>query len=1341
MAIDRNQVGGSLVKQLKCQEDFQTWKFQVSIILKSKNLYKFVEGEEDSSKTEVTEQYKAQEILIGSLDEKVLRYVINCKSAKEIWDKLIQVFEQDDMIKTHVIQQKFFNYKWENLGMAYHISEIENLALSLEQKGDKISEELKMTKILMTLPQSYTNFQTVWEAVPSKDRNMKTLTQRLCSEEGRVNMYKQQGPIKSEDVALYSNVKCFKCGTKGHLKKNCTVNKWNPPSTSRSPSSKFCTMCKRKGHTNQDCWFSKSKIKENKRENAMVVSTHDEISDDWFIDSGATAHICKNIDYFKDMQQTESKFVSIGNGQQLKVVGIGTIIAETYDGNSWIHTTLTDVNYVPEMEYNLFSTNATLHKGYDMKVNLDTWSFTLNGEVRAIGFREGKMFKMKLRIKNNTNEQALVSKVKMSKHSLYEWHIILGHQNIEMVKQILKENNISACKSETFFCASCMHGKQHRLPFKNSTTVSKDVGDLVVADVCGPMEENSIAGSRYFLLIKDDFSKHRSVFFMKNKGETKSHISSYMKKFENLTGRKIKIFRTDNGLEEVNREVKEVTDSLGITHQKSCPFTPQQNGKAERDIRTIVEGARTLLFAAKLEKKFWAEAINYMVFTLNNSVCTANGIPIEIWSGVQKTDISCFHPFGSAAFVHIPKVKRKKWDRKSDSGIFMGYDTDVKGYRVYSYSKNKVEISRDVLFGPLDYADEIFLPDSNNGEENRNIDFSTLSYDHIQSEPGVVQNSDFVVHAPTNSIMDIGQPNEFTSIQEQDSDDNAQTNDSIIQDETFDLQNDSQQDESEIDNNHEEEQAVTNDNQERPVNRLRRNIKMPEKYKDYVLLTFENEPHSYNEAINSDEKENWKKAMEKELSELNSNNTWNVVSKSANMKTVSCKWVFKKKFDGDKPIYKARLVARGFQQAEHFDFDEIYAPVAKLQTLRILLAVSSTRNYKIHQMDVVSAFLHGDINEEVFMEVPDGCNFDENSVLKLKKSIYGLRKSPKYWYEKLNNFIIQEKFIRSQHDLCLYSKDNLKILVYVDDILLFSDNDQDLTTFKVKLCNAFKMKDMGPVSKFVGIQIKQTEGKIILDQKDYLQNVLKSYNMEESKPVSTPIEPNFCHVGDADPKFEHLCRSVIGSLLYAALCTRPDIMIAVTILARYQNKANSQLWTALKRVLRYIQGTLDLCLVYNGTHNGPTLEGYADSDWAGDTETRRSTSGFIFKVYNCVVVWSSRRQNCVALSTAESEYVALSEAVSELVWLVQILKDIGIHVDQPTVIYEDNQSAIKIASGQTKKTKHIDIKYHFVREKVNEKLVKILYIDTQKQLADLLTKPLTNAKLEILRENIGLQKE
>lgn len=363
------------------------------------------------------------------------------------------------------------------------------------------------------------------------------------------------------------------------------------------------------------------------------------------------------------------------------------------NGSEWIDTTLNNVLFVPELKTNLLSMSRIADREYTIMTDVNSSTFYKNGVICAIANRIKNSYYMDLRFKY---EIAGVANV--VKNDFNEWHEKLAHQNFDYVKKVLKKNNIEVKQTHAPQCESCLKGKIHRLPFKNSVTISTRTCQIIHGDTCGPMEVESIGGSRYFLVLKDDYSSFRTVYFVKTKHEVKHCLEDFINKAENITGNKVMTFRSDNGLEFLNKEVHAMCSKHGIIHETTVTYTPQQNGKAERENRILVEAARTMLHAKNLPKKFWAEAVNTAAFVLNR---TGKGVderfPYELWTN-KSYDIRQLRSFGSPVYVHIPKEKRRKWDQKGEKGLMVGYGEHVKGYRIYFSEKNLVDTKRDVVF-------------------------------------------------------------------------------------------------------------------------------------------------------------------------------------------------------------------------------------------------------------------------------------------------------------------------------------------------------------------------------------------------------------------------------------------------------------------------------------------------------------------------------------------------------------------------------------------------------------------------------------------------------------------
>ncbi len=512
------------------------------------------------------------------------------------------------------------------------------------------------------------------------------------------------------------------------------------------------------------------------------------------------------------------------------------------------------------------------------------------------------------------------------------------------------------------------------------------------------------------------------------------------------------------------------------------------------------------------------------------------------------------------------------------------------------------------------------------------------------------------------------------------------------------------------------------------------------------------EPATIQEALSSKYSEQWKAAADSEYQSLMENKTWELVELPQNRKAIGCRWVFRVKYDekGQVERFKGRLVAKGYSQKYGIDYDETFSPVVRFSSIRTLLAFAVQKGMLIHQMDVITAFLNGDLQEEIYMEQPEGYTVPgkEEMVCRLKKSLYGLKQSPRCWNQKFRESMELLQFKQSQADPCIFSKGSEKdkliiIAVYVDDLIIVTTNQQDMDKIKTSLSENFKMKDMGSLHFCLGFGIEQNEEGIKLSQKLYIQKLLERYGLQEANPVSTPMDPNVKHVaedGYSKPVDKVRYQSMIGSLLYAAIATRPDISQAVGALSKFNSAPTEAHLTAVKRILRYLKGTINLSLQYKRTES-LEIVGYSDADWANDMETRHSTSGNVFVMGEGPISWLSQKQATVALSTAEAEYIALCSAAQEAVWLKQLFKDIGVDITKPLMVMEDNQGAIAMTNNPVghKRTKHIDIRYHFVREQVQKGTMKLKYCSTKEMLADMLTKPLNKRQFEYLRSKLGLK--
>ncbi|GAU48712.1 hypothetical protein TSUD_281050 [Trifolium subterraneum] len=649
--------------------------------------------------------------------------------------------------------------------------------------------------------------------------------------------------------------------------------------------------------------------------------------------------------------------------------------------------------------------------------------------------------------------------------------------------------------------------------------------------------------------------------------------------------------RSDHGKEFQNSRFSEFCASEGIKHEFSSPITPQQNGVVERKNRTLQESARAMLHAKKLSYSFWAEAMN-------------------------------------TAY----REQRRKLDPKSDEGIFLGYSTNSRSYRVYN-SRTKVMMES---INVKNHPQELIIGDPSQGITTR-------------SKNDVVSNACFV---------------------------------------------------SKI------------------------------------------EPRNVKEALTD---EYWINAMQEELGQFKRNEVWDLVLRPENVNVIGTKWVYKNKSDenGNITRNKVRLVAQGYAQTEGVDFDESFAPVARPESIRLLLGVACILKFKLFQMDVKSAFLNGYLNEEVYVEQPKGFVDPSlpNHVYKLKKALYGLKQAHRAWYERLTEFLLSQGYRKGGNDKTLFVKEEEGKLIiaqiYVDDIVFGGMSGQMVQHFVQQMQSEFEMSLVGELTYFLGLQVKQMDDCIFVSQSKYARNIVKKFGQDGGKHKRTPAATHLKFTKDKNgvDVDRSLYRSMIESLLYLT-ASRPDITFAVGVYARYQAEPKISHLTQVKRILKYVNGTCDYGILY--THGeSTTLIGYCDVDWAGSADDRKSTSGACFFLGNNLITWFSKKQNSVSLSTAEAEYIAAGSSCSQLLWMKQMLKEYNVEQDVMT-LYCDNLSAINISKKpiQHSRTKHIDIRHHFIRDLVEEKVVTLEHVTTEEQLADIFTKALDVVQFEKLRSKL-----
>jgi histone deacetylase 1/2 len=818
----------------------------------------------------------------------------------------------------------------------------------------------------------------------------------------------------------------------------------------------------------------------------------------------------------------------------------------------------------------------------------------------------------------------------------------------------------------------------------------------------------------------------------------------------------------------------------------------------------------TLLACASLPLKFWDEAFTTAVFLINRlpSKVIANLSPFERLYG-QKPDYAFLRVFGCAVWPNLRPYNSKKLQFRSTQCVFIGYSSLHKGYKCLDPKTGRVYISRDVVFDEHVFPFATLHPNAG-ARLRREIELLPDMLRNSPTSSGIGHVLDHTMHFPNPSngvpsstvhegVAGNNTPPEADSLHLSpaeaagrvpgsssgagDTDAAAAAAGSSTP--SLDLgtasssppepQTDpvlpTHQDTGEPGGGHASSPAPMEISPSgssaadaplataapppppRPATRLSQGIRQPKVYTDgtvrwgmHATVTTE-EPNSLAQALASSD---WVAAMDVEHQALLNNKTWHLVPRPKGKNIVGCKWVYKvkRKADGTVDRYKARLVAKGFKQQYGIDYEETFSPVVKAATIRIILSIAVSRGWSLRQLDVQNAFLHGFLEEEVYMQQPPGYvdKVHPTYVCKLDKALYGLKQAPRAWYARLCQRLQALGFVASKADTSLFFYNRggviIFVLVYVDDIVVASSSAEATEALLRDLQQDFALKDLGSLHYFLGIEVKKTPRGLLLAQERYAADILSRTGMDKAHPVDTPLSTTEkLSLFDGDqlgPDDSTRYRSVVGALQYLTL-TRPDIAFAVNKVCQFLHQPTTVHWSAVKRILRYLRGTLSVGHEIKRS-TSTMVSAFSDADWAGCVDDRRSTGGFAVFLGDNLVSWTARKQATVSRSSTEAEYKALANATAEMMWVQKILTEL--HIPHPTAarLWCDNLGAKYLSANPVfhARTKHIEIDFHFVRERVAAKLLDIRFINSGDQVADGFTKATSALKLQQFRSNLNL---
>ncbi|GIL87679.1 hypothetical protein Vretifemale_15713, partial [Volvox reticuliferus] len=1211
-----------------------------------------------------------------------------------------------------------------------------------------------------------------------------------------------------------STLRCDWCGKPGHVEDRCFKKKQGKPKETKADVVALTLVAREQEFVPAPTVKAAAAAKQLNRYREMgprfvslaemyyIQGLRSEVDQDrtvtspWWLDSGSKYHITGDLSVLHDYCAVTPGLeisIEVGNGNVLRAVGYGNVVPSKAPG-----ITIEGVFYVPGFKHNLISVSVLTEKGYSVVFDTNEARVARNGVcIRASKCTTG-LYKLlssaycseefaKPSPPPELNVPAFTATIPHSEVAGL-WHRRFGHLGVLNLKRLVHEgmvkgidlSNAQLREFEGQDCEPCILGKQTRDPFPTSESVTSCPLELVHLDVCGPLPVSS-KGHRFFVTMLDDFTGISVVQPIKHKSDVFDFIERGVTLLEVQCEHKLKCLRTDNGGEFVNSRLKSFCMQRGVRHELSAPYSPQQNGKAERLNRTLLDKVRAMLAESGVSKSLWHEALSTACYLRNRSPLAGKSkTPYESFTG-DVPDVSHLRVFGCVAYAHVPKGQSDKLSPRARKGIFLGYEPNTKAYRILV--DGSIMVSRDV-----DFRESVFVANGDDVEEqsvDEEIALSGLGISHnrasedtgsapvpaagapvaITDEAGgvvpdpaagaptiLVDEAGGVdpmpapaAGAPTNLVGEAGgigphiNPTAGAPADLQ-ADEAGET---VVEDDDLPPLLD------DVDLGDEDEESSSEEDSTPPVRTSAREKKPNTMLRDYVLFAEgkeSSEPNTLAEAQARSDWPHWKAAMDEEMKSLLENRTWDLEELPKSAKKIGLKWVFKLKRDANGNIerYKARLVAKGFTQKEGVDFGEVFAPVGKYTSLRALLAVVAAQNLELHQLDIKTAFLNGVLEEEVFTEQPAGYEQGgANVACHLRRALYGLRQAPRTWYVRLRSTLEQMGFKPSSADPGLFIKgegeNRVHILVYVDDLLIACNSCAIAEEIKSQLRSVFEMRDLGESNFYLGFEIRRDRSAktLHISQKRFVKELLSKFGMDGANGRSIPMDANVRLSSDGESLDTSLFpySELVGSLLYLSVCSRPDISFAVGALARHMAKPTTDHWCAAKCVLRYLVSTPDVGIKYGGNLS---LVGYCDSDLAGSVG-RRSTTGYVFVLGGGAISWSSKLQSTVATSTAEAEYMAAASTIKEALWLRHLLHDLGLEVTS-VPIKCDNRACISMLESpiSSARTKHIDVCHHFARERVERGEVRMVQCSTLDQMSDFLTKALPKQKIQLCMHGLGL---
>lgn len=1104
---------------------------------------------------------------------------------------------------------------------------------------------------------------------------------------------------------------------------------------------------------------------------------------DTILDSGCTNHIFRDRSLFWNYRADTSTSIRTANCGTLSALGRGDVKVRLVIAGQTVRWTLRDCLHAPGVPINLISVgqlqNASMTIAFGKDSTILSFPASLNSlSFQAVIYNRLSFVKCDFLRPIPQIPAALVS---LESFPVFAdapltpelWHRRLGHPGMESTRAMLTKPYADGITwmgiiSDTH-CIPCLVGKGPQAPYSHNAHRASTICELIHIDTCGPYPVQTPRKELYFFIMLDDASNYGCTSLLVKKSDAFLAWKRTTASWELISGGKVKAVRTDGAKEFVEGDMGNYLRDCGIAVQLTAPYAHSQNGKAERYIRTIADTAQTLLADAKLPMSFWGDAVRMAQYLRNRTPTkTLPGFqtPYEAMNG-KRPDLSDLRVWGCECWFSIPPEIRDKGGPRREQGIFVGYDENRKGWLIRDIM-GKYHFSRSVVFnelvpGHLSPRRFISRAGSTTSEDTPIIpNTRTLRSQTNSKRPlldMVIRERDerlstLAINLPThhsaenvelfiayNTTLAFFSHDDFFSTNSSD------TADSLVFEHSF-------------------------AGSTRPLKSFR--------HREYDLTR---PPEDYDEAISRSDRDIWIAAMKREVVGLDERKAYSVSDLPPGRKAIGVRWVYDYKRDEfGTPIpgkEKGRLVAQGFSQRPE-DFNHTYAPVPKLTSDRILLAYANHHDLEILFFDVKTAFLHAKLENTIFIrQIPGFKLLDPSLVLRLHVALYGLRQSAYEFYQLLRKLLLRIGLVRCEVDHAVFvgrwssppissipmpsdgSSLLLVVPVHVDDGLVITNSVPLYKWFIAELSKDLEIVDLGAGSMYLGMRIlrDRSRRKLWISQKAATIDLLKNWDMLEVTPTQVPLTclpdkfppagPNSLP-GIAESDVKITFQRLVGSLLYLSICSRPDISYAALALSQFNSNPTRSHLLAAKGVLRYLASTVDYALEFPAPTESlpqsvtPHIHACAlsDADWASDSSDRKSISGYAFYFYGSLVSWSSTKQKSIAASSTESEYYALSHATREALWIRLFMTINGFPIPRPFPFLGDNQSTITIANDpshvNSKRTKHIDVRYHFFREQITDGTLITVWVPTTDMIADIFTKPLLSTSFSKHRASLGL---